>query len=601
MSETGPPRVDGPLSKLFRDDMSPQEAQDRLGRKPSPRALLGEGNEEGDPEGDEAQGAANPNPDLLAALSRAAARQQRLVEPPLLYATVIGFREGAAPQDAAMSFGTAVRTTDASGTERTGRAVSEVDIEHHVLVVHDDGSAGWFSTKTDDESKPSIVALPHDDARVIVNLDGRHLELRAPEGFTIENGDTVALHKETMQIASVVGMRDIGDVATVNHVGEDDSCEVSVRGLPRIVSMGAFTGKVKNGGRVLLDSSLACIINLLPDVQPMEHRMTAPVSWDDIGGQDDAIAALQDAFADVTDDGLEGFYHSAESRGAVLSGPPGCGKTLLVRALITHLMQQYAGKRTPFTHLYFKGPELLASLVGKAEASLRTIHAACRKVHDEYGFWPALIWDECEALFKVRGSGISSDATDSIVNTQLVETDGVEGGSAPNFYLTNRVDLLDPALIREGRVDLILDIGRPDRKGVEEIFAIHLRNMPVGGGDTIQTLAATAAAELFDPKRSIYALTIGEKGSERTEHFTLGQIVSGAMVADIVKKAAHRARKDDRDNGTRNGILRAHVLAALDAKFRERLKFDYLDDLKRFRERIPDPVLKIEKQKQIQV
>lgn len=542
---------------------------------------------------------------LRTSVTDALRRQCELTQGALLYATVIDILDhvpGDTAADGYPTFGTPVRALTGTMAGKSGIALHDPDERGEVLVNFPDGALVRYGVGMQRSENPEreIEIDPAHRKRVVVSIESRHLQVQFPIGAEIEEGDTVALNKETFQIVSVVGKRDIGEIAFVSRLLNEASCEVTVRGTSRVVNMGDHHGAIKGDARVLLDPSLSCVINVLPDVQPMEHRTTAPVSWEDIGGQDDAIAALQEAFADVTDDGLEGFYRSTESRGAVLSGPPGCGKTLLVRALITHLMQQYAGKHAPFTHLYFKGPEILASLVGRAEASLRTIHAACRKVHNEYGFWPALIWDECEALFKKRGSGISSDATDSIVNTQLVETDGVEGGSAPNFYLTNRVDLLDPALIREGRVDLILDIGRPDQKGVEQIFSIHLRHVPVGGTDVLHALAANAAAELFDKKYSIYLLTVGEKGNERTEHLTLGHIVSGAMVADIVKKAGNRARKHDRDNGTRNGVLGVHIGLAIEAKYRERLRFDHLDDLRTFGAKITDPVLKIEKQKQMQ-
>lgn len=542
---------------------------------------------------------------LRTTVTDALRRQFELVQGALVYGIVLDILDHVPGDLGAGGFptlGTPVRVLDGEKTGKAGVALQDPDEHGEVLVNLEDGSLARFGVGVEQAENPKrqIEVDPAHRKRVVVALESRQLQVQHPLGADIEIGDTVALNKDTLQIVSVIGRRDIGEIAMVHRRLNDESCEVAVRGALRVVSTEAYKGQIKGDERVLLDPSLSTVIALLPDIQPMEHRTTAPVSWGDIGGQDNAIAALQDAFADVSGDGLEGFYRSTDSRGGVLGGPPGCGKTLLARALITHLMQQHVGKGAPFTHLYFKGPELLASLVGRAEAALRSIHAACRKVHDEYGFWPVLLWDECEALFKKRGSGISSDATDSIVNTQLVETDGVEGGGAPNFYLTNRVDLLDPALIREGRVDIILDIGRPDRQGVERIFAIHLKRMPIGGGDTVQTLAAFAAAELFDRKYSIYVLTVGEKGNERSEHFTLGKIVSGAMVADIVKKAARLARKDDRDRQTRNGMLRTHVIAAVHAKFCERIRFDHLEDLRSFREKITDPVQDITKQKQIQ-
>lgn len=403
------------------------------------------------------------------------------------------------------------------------------------------------------------------EATANVAIDGRELEVKCPAGFI---GGVGARVRVNMTTNSIVGLAPAsatrGDVATVQAVLEDGRCEVSVRNNDRVVIVGESVGKVQTGDRVMLDASLAVITSVL-EQNGMGFGLSSQtgVDWEDIGGQDEAVARMREIIEDAAENPEDyEYYKLDQANGFMVTGPPGTGKTLLCRAAATAMARVHGFDR-PIGFLLARGPEFLESLVGKGEKKLRGCHVYLRRFYQEYGFRGMFVIDECEVVFKRRGSGISSDATDSLVNEQLGQTNRFNVGDPIIGYVTNRPDIMDEAIYRDERVDVFIHMDRPSQASATPIFAIYFAKHPLEEGESPASLSAYAASLLFDPRYRM---------EDKSEGATLGHVSSGAMIKVIVDNATRRAMKEGRPTKTRIHVGRRHIDAAIEAKYEEKLK-----------------------------
>ena len=233
--------------------------------------------------------------------------------------------------------------------------------------------------------------------------------------------------------------------------------------------------------------------------------------------------------------------------------------------------------------IYVKGPELLEMWLGKSEEAIRSLFARAKEHKKKYEF-PAIIFiDEAEALLRKRGSGISSDIESTTVPTFLAEMGGMEESGALVLLATNRADILDPAVVRDGRVDVKVYVSRPTLESAGEIFNIHLKKVPLAGNLKKEDLAFSAAKRLFSDDYRYYAIH-DRKDLKTPKYFLLRHIVNGALIAGIVDKATTLAIRRDSENPDKDpgGIMEKDLLEAIDLVFRQNTGLDHEEPLSEF-------------------
>ena len=372
---------------------------------------------------------------------------------------------------------------------------------------------------------------------------------------------------EGAQVVEVCGFDDSGEMASVTEILADHrALVVDTTGEERLVRL---SGPLLNGGKpprpgdtLLVDTRAGYAFEVIPktEVAKLALEEVPDITWSDIGGLDDQITRIRDAVElPFTHPELYRAYSLRAPKGVLLYGPPGCGKTLIAKAVANSLSERIGdGSRSYFINV--KGPELLNKYVGESERQIRLIFERARELAGE-GRPVIVFFDEMESIFRTRGTGVSSDMETTVVPQLLAELDGVE--SLSNVIVigaTNREELIDPAILRPGRLDVKIRVQRPDRAGAREIFHRLLHeNVPVAGDP--EALIDSAAEYLFRP-RPFVELTYLD-GSTQVFHYH--DFVSGAMIANIVDRAKKEAIKDHLAGRT-NGITDEHLARAIDAE-----------------------------------
>ena len=348
-----------------------------------------------------------------------------------------------------------------------------------------------------------------------------------------------------------------GPEATVKRVLASGMLE-----LEQGMQVYAGSVKAKPGDLILMDATGTVALQLVKkDVSAFAVETATGVTWADIGGQEEAKLTLREAIeGPILHSKLYEGYGKRSIKGLLLSGPPGCGKTLLAKAAANTIQEAHGKNEAETAFIYVKGPEVLNMWVGNTEAQIRGLFARAKEHKEAHGY-PALIFiDEADAILGKRGSSHGSVLGTTIVPTFLAEMDGMADSGAFVLLATNRPDTLDPAVVREGRIDRKVTVRRPSIQDAAQILSIHLCKSKLK--DDVTDLAGRAATDLFSERHVLYRVSFTGKG---THEFHIRNLVSGAMLAGVVDVAVSLAIQ--RDIATKvtkpSGLIKQDMQAAI--------------------------------------
>jgi proteasome-associated ATPase len=434
------------------------------------------------------------------------------------------------------------------------------------------------------------VTNVNDDGTVDLISGNRKLRVAAQPNVEVkllQKGQEVLLN-ESFSIIDVRSYDPNGDVVRVRERLEDGRIVVIAHtDDERVVSVADSMQdvKIRSGDFVRIDPRAGLVTERLarPEVEELVLEEIPDISYEQVGGLASQIEDIRDAVElPYVHRDLFADYGLVAPKGILLYGPPGCGKTLIAKAVANSLAKAVA-ERTgqPNARSYFlniKGPELLNKWVGETERQIRLIFSRAKEKSEE-GVPVIVFFDEMDSLFRTRGSGISSDVESTIVPQLLSELDGVE--SLKNVIVigaSNREDLIDPAILRPGRLDVKVKISRPDPVAAREIFSIYLTpevpldpdELAAAEGDVDRMLSemidSTVAAMYSDGEENRFLEVTYANGDREVLYFR--DFSSGAMIENIVRRAKKDAIKRQIAGGT-SGIRRADLQAAIKQEFRE--------------------------------
>lgn len=460
-----------------------------------------------------------------------------------------------------------------------------------VISVHD----GAITYQDLAEGKTPAESEEHLD----VLLGGRLVRITASpllSLYEVKPGMTVLLNENTQAVLSL-GFEGYGDVVTIREVLDTEHVVVDMPNQMKAVARisGALdAGTLTTGDSVTYDNRLQMVTSLVPstDAQELVLEEVPDITYSNIGGLSSQIALMRDAVElPFLHPEVYREHELTPPKGILLYGPPGNGKTLIAKAVANSLAARAAelsgkSKKTGY-FLNIKGPELLDKYVGETERQIRDIFSAARE-KAQAGNPVVVFFDEMESLFRTRGTGRSSDVETTIVPQLLAEIDGVE--SLDNVIVigaTNREDMIDPAVLRPGRLDVKIRINRPDRAGATEIFALYLtEGLPINDEEVtragskqaaIETMIETVVDALFsaDPKNRYIRVNL-ENGVSRW--LTRGDFLSGAVVRNIVDHAKKQAIKSFLAGGAK-GITTQHLLEAARVEFEDQVEVPQISEI----------------------
>ena len=415
---------------------------------------------------------------------------------------------------------------------------------------------------------------------LVVSCNNRLMILNRLQGEELVPGNLVKVSSKTMQIIGRADELTLGDICVVKEAVSADLSEVDLGGDRKLVLNGKFAGKVNENDRVILDASNSIIVNWLGSSQKRFKLGSRPtITWDDIGGQQKAKDQLIEAIEmPLKYKDFYTHYNKKPIRGAVIFGPPGCGKTMLLEATATAIAKLHGQEALESGFINVKGAEILDMYVGVAEGLVRQIFASARTHKKKYGYPAVIAIDEAEALLRRRGSGKSSDVETTIVPAFLTEMQGIDDSDAIVLLCTNRIDLLDPAVIRDGRIDRNIEVTRPDNDSSRAILGLNLKNVPLIGGN-LEEMIFFAANEFYLPKYNFYDV---KRNSGETMAFTLAHLVNGAMLAGVIDKATSFAMKRDIGANTKTGLTKDDIRLAVKQTYEQKFNLDHGDELREF-------------------
>jgi proteasome-associated ATPase len=435
-----------------------------------------------------------------------------------------------------------------------------------------------------------IYLATNDDQSVDVFTAGRKMRVNVDPDIEVNKfrrGAEVILN-EALNVIEVLDQDTLGEVVTVKeHLGEDRVIVIG-RGdeeMVAIIAASLHGHLIRVGDSLLYDTKSGHVLEKLPkqEIEELVLEEIPDISYEDIGGLHGQIEAIRDAvelpflYAELF---LE--HQLKPPKGVLLYGPPGCGKTLIAKAVAQSLAEQVARKTgREDAHSYFlnvKGPELLNKYVGETERQIRLIFQRAKEKSEE-GFPVIVFFDEMDSLFRTRGSGISSDVENTIVPQLLSEIDGVE--TLKNVIVigaSNREDMIDPAILRPGRLDVKIKIERPDATAARDIMSkylnagvpIHTDELQSGGSDKQKALDRmldrTVERMYADSPENRFLEVTYQSGDKEVLYFK--DFNSGAMIENIVARAKKEAIKRLLQSGEK-GIKGDDLLVAIRAEFKE--------------------------------
>ncbi|MGH7320045.1 MAG: proteasome ATPase [Candidatus Rokuibacteriota bacterium] len=434
-----------------------------------------------------------------------------------------------------------------------------------------------------------VFLSPNDDGTVNILASGRKVKVNLHPSIKregIKPGQELVLN-EGLNVIETAGYEVQGEVVILKEVLDEGRAVVTLRADEEKVGVIADPlrhEKLKVGDHILMDGKSGYLLERLPksEVEDLALEEVPDISYESIGGLSTQIEAIRDAvelpylYADYYKE-----HKLAPPKGVLLYGPPGCGKTLIAKAVANNLAQKVSEKRGEQIKGYFmniKGPELLNKYVGETERKIREIFQKAKEKAAE-DVPVVVFFDEMDALFRTRGSGISSDVETTIVPQLLAEIDGVEGlKNVIVIGASNRQDLIDPAILRPGRLDVKIKIDRPDRAAAADILAkyltadipIHEREIGSHGGDihaAIRRLIDTAVEEMYALSEENRFLEVTYANGDK-EVLYFKDFASGAMMESVVRRAKKLALKRYIASSEK-GITLDDLLAAVREEFKE--------------------------------
>src|SRR5437763_12417666 len=401
-----------------------------------------------------------------------------------------------------------------------------------------------------------LGATSKDTAHIVVggadyfcNIDPRIPLSRLKKG-------TRVLVNEAFVIIGDLGCETAGPVTKITEVIGKDRLRVgSEHGLHSMVlqrSSELVHSNLKSGDEVRVDSNYRMALEMLSSTKSHEYYLdTVPeLPWEKVGGQEAALQAIKDAIElPLLHPDLFAKFHHATPKGFLLYGPPGCGKTLIGKATaynLTQQLKQETGQEMREYFMHIKGPEILNMWVGESERMVREIFATAREKRRE-GYLPFLFIDEAESILGTRRASRYSNILSTLVPMFCSEMDGIDSLNDVVIILaSNRADLIDPAILRPGRIDRKIKVNRPNREGARSVYRIYLTdNLPYDGALAKEADNVSAAVDrLVDrfvewqfAKRDENKFLEVTLRSGRKEILYRSDLISGAIIASIVERA----------------------------------------------------------------
>jgi proteasome-associated ATPase len=460
-----------------------------------------------------------------------------------------------------------------------------------------------------------LGATSRDTAHIVVggadyycNVDPRLSLAKLKKG-------TRVLVNEAFVIVGDLGFETAGPVTKITEILGGDRLRVgSEHGTQSMVlerSSDLAKSTLKSGDEVRVDPNYRMALEMLSSTKTQEHYLDVvpELGWEKIGGQDEALQAIKDAIELplLHEDLFRKFQH-ATPKGFLLYGPPGCGKTLIGKATAYNLTKQLGEKTGTEMREYFmhvKGPEILNMWVGESERMVREIFATAREKRGE-GYMPFLFIDEAESILGTRRASRYSNILSTLVPMFCSEMDGIDSLNDVVIILaSNRADLIDPAILRPGRIDRKIKVNRPNREGARSIYRIYLsKNLPYDGAlakeaDNIDAAVDRLVERFVDwqfARRDENKFLEVTLRSGRKEILYRSDLISGAIIASVVERAKAMAIKRAIATQQEEGIREVDLQLAFQAEYSENDIFpasDITEDWLKLIDYDPENVVKI--------
>jgi proteasome-associated ATPase len=437
-----------------------------------------------------------------------------------------------------------------------------------------------------------------DGSTITVSVQGNFMEMPCPQHCVPELGYLVAISAESKVPVSIRPPSLPGPIMPVKRRISPTLVELSQgpAGIAGSSKSVLFSGPVDPGDLLQLDMGQNVgTLNLGPDPLTASANVVdefQPVSWDDIGGLEDVKRFFFEVLEQpLLNPAIYRKYGIPAPKGCLMSGPPGCGKTLIARAVMTDLLRRH-GHSGNGAFLSVKGPEILSPWVGMTEQNIRQLFDKARKFKQLNGF-PAIIFiDEAEAIMNVRGSGRSSDVDRTIVPAFLAEMDGVEDSGALVLLATNRPEMLDPAIVREGRIDKKIRIPRPNATACAKILEINLKRYPLDSPTSLSRIVEDLTSFIFSGNHDLYHAHMDD---DSIIPFGIRHVLSGAFLAASVQQAASIALTRDLAANCVQGIRYEDLCDSINNLVTQHRHLEYRADADIHFSSHKDSILKLEK------
>ena len=429
----------------------------------------------------------------------------------------------------------------------------------------------------------------NEDGTVNILAQGRKVKVNLHPALKVETlkpGQELVLN-EGLNVVEAAGYEIQGDVVILKEQLDPERAVVTLRADEEKVGIIADPlrqARLKTGDHLLMDARSGYLLEKLPksEVEDLSLEEVPDIGYEQIGGLGTQIEAIKDAvelpylYADYYKE-----HKLTPPKGVLLYGPPGCGKTMIAKAVANNLAEKISEKRGEKIKGFFlniKGPELLNKYVGETERKIREIFVKAKEKANE-DVPVVVFFDEMDALFRTRGTGISSDVETTIVPQLLAEIDGVEGlKNVIVIGASNRQDLIDPAILRPGRLDVKIKIERPDQAAASDIFHKYLTtDIPIAESETrqhrgdmqtaIDTMIGASIEAMYSLSEENRFLEVTYANGDK-EVLYFKDFSSGAMIESVVRRAKKLALKRYIGGGAK-GITTDDLVAAVREEFKE--------------------------------